>query len=416
MEDVHSGYLAPAAPQHHRATGLAIAILLIIGLYFPTSINGAISKGLMAGQEVCTCALLLFLWFQPRGRIGHLATVNSLAIPAVLLLATAVSPLGQSAYGALGVYSLLALLFCTSIRTIEYTRPLRRAMMLVDLMNVSLGVGVLIDLTPIKTFLTNNYSVFYPELVPNMLSMSKPVLVFGSHSLAAFYFYLFFWVHFEAFKAAPRVSRLVTAIIYCFFCASVMCATGFIFAAVAVVQMAAELGLHKSLPLKVLFWLIMVGGAYVLATHEEAIQGLRTSVERALLSKVNGYNARYIEGTPIAADVDYIIANPLSPVGLRYSASLWFVDCGPVEYVLRGSIVLLVCIYGGLWGFVKHNVGRGGAGKYLFVVVLAFELAFNNLIYIRTIAFLPCIVVYLNHLHKSVSPVKHPLIAGMGLL
>ena len=65
---------------------------------------------------------------------------------------------------------------------------------------VFLVVGVAPFLAPnlaIGQFTTSWYAQFYEELLPAMLGLHKPILAFGTHSLAGFFAYLLFWLNWQ---------------------------------------------------------------------------------------------------------------------------------------------------------------------------------------------------------------------------
>lgn len=384
-----------------------LPLLWLVGLYFPTSYHGKILTSLTAAQEASVLLLLLLLWLPPKGRIGWRAVLNSLMIPATLLAATLVSPLQDLAYGALGVYCLLSIVLSTNLRDVGAGRWFLRAVILADCINVGLGAAVVFDLTPVKTVLVGYYSVFYADLVSNMMSLGRPVLTFGTHSVAAFYYYLFFWMHFQVFKAAPSIRSLKTvpalgtALAYLSLCLSLFSVTSIAFGAVAIVQVLTGMGRHRSVVIKLIAASAIVTAVWTLAHYKAEIAQGGDLVQKRLDSNINGYRARYEVNSPVIKDLEYVRAHPFSPVGVRYSPDLWFVDCGPVEYLLRGSVVLLVCIYGGFWVFLRHNVQQSRLSTALFLMFIAFEFGFDNLIDLRTIALLPCVVVFVNNIHRK---------------
>ncbi len=388
----------------------ALPLLWLVGLYFPTSYHGDISTGLAALQHLSVLILLLSLWLPPNGRIGWRPILNSLLIPVTLLAATLVSPLQDLAYGALGVYGLLAIVLSTNLGDLGAGKWFLRTVMLADGINLGLGAAVLLDITPVKTLLAGYYSVFYSDLVPNMMELGRPVLTFGTHSVAAFYYYLFFWMHFQVFKAAGTIRSartalaLLIALAYLGLCLSVFSVTSIAFGAIGIVQLLIGMGRHRSVFIKLIAASAVLVGTWALVQYKEDAAASAGLVQNRLDSDINGYRARYEADSPVIKDLEYIRSHPFSPVGVRYSLDLWFVDCGPVEYVLRGSIVLLACIYGGFWVFVRHNVRQPRLSLALFLIFIAFEFGFDNLIDLRTIALLPCVVVFVNDIQRQSYP------------
>jgi len=404
---VEGGWPTNARGTCHSLRTAALPLLWLVALYFPTSYHGDISMGIGALQHLSVFLLLLLLWLPPGGRIGCRSTLNSLMIPITLAAATLVSPLQDLAYGALGVYGLLAIVLSTNLNDLGAGKWFLRAMVLADCINIALGAAVLLDFTPVKTLLVGYYSVFYSDLVPNMMKLGRPVLTFGTHSVAAFYYYIFFWMHFQAFKSSgtirssKAVLALVTAVAYLALCLSVFSVTSIAFGTVAIVQLLIGMGRHRSVLIKLIAASAIATATWALVQHRAEVAQSADLVQKRLDSNINGYRARYEADSPVIKDLEYIRSHPFSPVGVRYSPDLWFVDCGPVEYLLRGSIVLVACIYGGFWVFLRHNARQSRRSIALFVMFMAFEFGFNNLIDLRTIALLPCIVVFVNNIRRK---------------
>jgi hypothetical protein len=77
-----------------------------------------------------------------------------------------------------------------------------------------------------------------------------------------------------------------------------------------------------------------------------------------------------------------------------------FQDSGPIEYFLRGSVVLLGLVYGSFFFFWRCLLATSD-GYWLFLIILAFELGFTSLANYRALYLLPFFVVYLNWLRRA---------------
>jgi len=121
-----------------------------------------------------------------------------------------------------------------------------------------------------------------------------------------------------------------------------------------------------------------------------------------LNSDVNGLLPRYGPGGALRIPLSYLVHHPLSPIGFTTPSALVegdtaLGDSGPVEYLLRGSIPLLVLVYFGLYRFLRFNLPLRGHALFLFLVIVAFEAGFSSLVYFRTLYLLPFFVIYLRH-------------------
>jgi hypothetical protein len=88
-------------------------------------------------------------------------------------------------------------------------------------------------------------------------------------------------------------------------------------------------------------------------------------------------------------------------VGLSRNDELLVADMGLLDYMIRGSIFLVVWVYGGLLFFLKRNVKAKADRYFLFAAIMMFELGFSVLLYSRTPFLLAFFVVYLNGLRCS---------------
>jgi hypothetical protein len=75
---------------------------------------------------------------------------------------------------------------------------------------------------------------------------------------------------------------------------------------------------------------------------------------------------------------------------------LYLGDSGVVVNALRGSVPLLIAVYGGLWLFLVSNLADRRTAAWIWFCTVLFEIGFTPLQYFRFVAFVPFLVVYLN--------------------
>src|SRR5579864_4174298 len=169
------------------------AALLIVGMYAPSSSDGIYLEGLWRAHFAVLAALLLTLLLRKNGIGGPWRCANSLALAAVIIAATIVSPFPDYRWGGLLGYSVLSLVFVLNLRNL--TAPyLRYIFVISNILNLTLGFATILGAEPVRHFFITNYAAFYGELLANMIGAGKPVLTIGTHSMAALFFYLFFWL------------------------------------------------------------------------------------------------------------------------------------------------------------------------------------------------------------------------------
>jgi hypothetical protein len=121
----------------------------------------------------------------------------------------------------------------------------------------------------------------------------------------------------------------------------------------------------------------------------------------------SGFLGRYSSAGNMLPVFDYLGEHPLRPIGLTIDDDMVLVDSGPIGYYMRGSIVLLVLMYRGLFLFLKRNLHDRRNAYFLFAVFMCFEVGFSALTSLRAVCVLPIMIVYLNGLRVG-SPKEMP--------
>jgi hypothetical protein len=387
--------------------GGAALLLLVLGLYLPTSVNSNFSKvlfGLNFGVAILVFVTFLF-------RKGSLASfpacVSAMMIVPLLVVFTALSTLHEKAYGAMLMYGTLSLMLMLNLKTFEVPQWIDSIFVIVGLVNIAVGIAILLGSRPVDDFIIRYYTVTteYSELVPNMLALRKPILSFGTHSLAGFILYLFFYVSWQAYVLRGRWIFLMIAFGYLFLTGALLSWTGVVLAAVGWVQMIVHF--WRRLAHKWLWSLALAGVGLIVAAFPFAHIAAKKTLEGAegvatlLAFSGGGFAGRLLPGGTLFDDIQYIKAHPFVPAGFSNSPALLFVDSGWVEYTLRGSVILVLLIYGSLFAFLKRSLRDRGHCLWLFFTILAFELGYTSLVYYRGLCLLPFFIIFLNRMQSS---------------
>jgi len=390
---------------------LTFACLLVVGLFFPSSINGEHSTpAILVAYAILIGLLTYVVWKQGIDRKA-LAFVS---LPILLVL------VGTSLYGFIrgpfdldgGLFvkfSVLALVLALDLRRSRSGAFVDFTFALANCVNIACGIAILVGSEWVTDLLPTYYWTSDPKLVPLMMSLHKPVLTFGSHSLAGLFIYLFFWINWQEFSLRGKRFSLLFALGYFVLLLGLASFTAFGFAALAAAQMA--ISSWKSNPRLTVAVALCVIATVSILTHAlvEEIDDLGELPQIADTAFLNGDFSgpvsRYGINGSLRPAIMYLFDHPFSPIGLSRSASgldvssptHFFVgDSGPVEYLLRGSVPLLVLIYFGLYRFLRRNLVSRAHSTTLFLVILAFEAGFSALDSSRTFFLLPFFVVYLN--------------------
>ena len=388
----------------------AFALLLIMGLYFPTSMNGEHSV-----LSVLIAFALLFLLLAclawKHGIRREVATWVSLPIMIVLVSCTLFRMVNRPAEFDPGLFikfSALALVFALDLRRLHFGGVVNRVFQAANFVNILVGLAILFGSEWITEILTKYYWISEDDLLPAMLRLHKPVLTFGIHSLAALYLYLFFFVNWEDYKRRGSNMSLAFSIGYFILLLGLTSFTSFGLGALALAQMGVWFWNRN--PRMVIAAAICIAAlvplmAGILADEIDSSKDLAQLGKTFLNSELSGPVARFGPGGELRAEITHLFGHPFSPIGLARSESAFAVespehfyvgDSGPLEYLTRGSIPLLFLIYFGLYRFLRNNLALRTHSTVIFLAILAFETGYSALSASRTYFLLPFFVVYLN--------------------
>ena len=378
-----------------------MALLLVVGLYFPSSIGEVISIPLYLINGLALLAMLGMLLLRRRGVLSVLAVVNAAAVNVILLVSTLFSPLTEFAYGGMIPIFLCSLLLCVNVREIGLTTTVRTLFDVCNGINIVLAIMLLLRIPLVTEFFLTHYASGYEELLPYMIEEGKPVLMFGSHSVAGFFFYLLFYVTFQTFVVLGSKLNLVYALCYLGLLTSLSSFTSVVFAVVAILQIVIHFQWHKSFLAGLIASALILAAVLVVLPRVDAFDDLKADLVEVTQRQDNGLLGRYSSSGGLVGNLGYIAEHPFRPIGLGLSWQLWYADSGPVEYILKGSFPLLITMYTGAFLFFYKNLRNKRRAIFLFLIFLGFEIGYSNLQYIRTQFFLPFLVVYLNGLDTS---------------
>jgi hypothetical protein len=384
-----------------------LALLLVLGLYFPTSTNGEHSTPCVVTALVVLIGLVVFLiWrLSPRRGAGTYVVLPLLIVLSVCTIRALCGIAPQFDPGIAVKFGALALILTLNLQQLHFGRAVEAVFAAANSINLACGAAILVGSQWMAEFLSRYYWSFYPNLIPNMMRLHKPVLTLGTHASASFFFYLFFLMNWERYKNHGGKTGLIFAFSYVVLLLALTSFSSLGFGCVALVQVGTWFGKrHRTATLAVALCLAMAVsyGAAMAAEYIDIWQLSQLELGTTFLNTdQNGPWARYGSGGGSVPAVAYLFESPLSPIGLttppeRAGGSAALGDSGPIEYLLRGSVPLLAVMYFGLYRFLRFNLARSSHALFFFFLVLGFETAFSLLVYFRTLYLLPFFIVYLN--------------------
>lgn len=377
---------------------IIFSLLLFLGIFSPTSINGQMSNNFSFFSFVL---LFIFYIFLIKKKITSIRLGLFLMINLSLLLFTVSASffLNKYSWGIYPNFLLLSLLFFLDLKSIKVNRFIRISFLICTVLIIFLGLGVVFRSIFVLEFILNYYIAGYDNLLPNMLAGLKPVGTFATHSVAALFLFIFFYLNIQSYKILNRFIYLLNAIVLLILLFFIRSNSSLIFLVFSLIILFNLFKSNKS-SLLIVSCIFMVIPLYFIFV-DNALLEIMGSFDLSLIlsSDKNGLKGRYSSDSPLQPTIDYIVSHPFSPLGLTVSDKLYYSDSGFILYILRGSLILVVAIYYGLFNLIKTNLFDKKEYLFLLFILLMFEIGYPILINIRMLFFIPFIIIYLNHIY-----------------
>lgn len=189
-----------------------ILLMAFIAIFFPTSKNYSISDPLYF--VFCEIVFLLFLYPVVNERKGF---IIGILINLILILYTITNLFiyNKINYGSYPGFLLFSILIAKNYSLLNIERyHIILGLNIISIIIILLGIAVIFDFTYLIDVLLKNYGYGYDELVPFMIGAKKPVATFGSHSIAAFFTFLLFYMNIENYKYNRNVISITNSFFF----------------------------------------------------------------------------------------------------------------------------------------------------------------------------------------------------------
>jgi len=376
----------------------AVVTSALFSFYVPSSIGGTISYSLSVVSILGTCGLLAAILALSGSTAPLLNIILALLVPALLFGFTVSSPFRDYSPGVLLLYCTQSVLFMVNLRT-DASRHLEHAFQAIIGISLAFGCALALNLQPADRLVLGYYNAFYQDLGSYMVvSFDKPVLTFATHSMAGFMIYLLFVMELRSWQALGRIWRLLAALGLLGLLWRLQSTTSMAFLALGALELAVVA--YRGLLPKRAQWavaaVVLLAGAPVLGRGAARLVGEARGA--VVGDRVRGYAARYADGGLLASNFEYLARSPFSPIGASATSTLYLGDSGIVVNLLRGSVPMVLFVYGALWLFFVTNLSNVRDATQLWLATLVFETGFTPLMYFRFLGFAPFMVVYLHSL------------------
>ncbi|WP_396623783.1 hypothetical protein [Luteitalea sp.] len=381
-----------------RAARALLAATALLAVYLPSSTGGVISARLGGAGLSLTTVLLAGLLVRQHGVGQPVQAVLAGTTVASLVLATLFGPFDVISPGLIPIFGSIAVLVALDLRDLALVGVARGALLLVLGVSLVFGTGLALDMAWADRLAVGWYNAFYVDLLPNMvIRFDKPVLTFATHSLAAFVMYLFVYLCYTAWRVRQSLLAAMGTLWFLFLLWRLSSTTSLVLTGVALLQILALL-LRRHRWLVPVLTVVLIGTTIcgLLLSGLSAPQMLEIVRDAILGNRANGLISRYASGGLLAGNFRYLSEHPLQPIGLGFSPTLYLGDSGVVLLLMRGSVPLMLAVYGGLFAFLHYNLRSRAVATWIFIVTVAFEVGFTPLQYYRFVGLLPLLVVGFN--------------------
>ncbi len=262
-----------------------------------------------------------------------------------------------------------------------------------------LGAGVILSIPAVDSFLGQYYVGSFADLYNYMLGANSPVGPFGSHSIAAFIYFLFFIIYYISWLHFRKVQYLIFSILFLvlIFALKSFSALFFIIFAFLTILNTKFL-LHKIDISFIFFNIVITVTLYTLLSGFIDIPALLAGNES------NGFLARYGKNGVLTYDIHYLKDNLFMGDGIGYNDNLHYTDSGYIRALLTYGITGAIIFY-----IVFARVILKKNYTYLFIIFFAclfFEIGYDIFFYNRYIFILILISLFIENINFSIRNIE----------
>lgn len=377
-----------------------VFLLFIMGLYLPTSLSYEINTMIPTMHLIGLCVILA-IWKVTQPATPKKLFFLTLAINFVIAISTLFSPFNEYSLGALLPFIAFSLLFCMTFKDIKFGKKVLRAFIVINIVNIFLGMLIVIDSPTIEDFFMKFYQGVHANALPNMFGENKPVLTFTSHSRAAFHFFLFFFLCLEGYKHTQKLIYFLLSAGYIVLMINLNSNTGYVFLFISCILLLAYLIKYKIRSLVYSLIGISIILLFNLNKIIPAVNNIYLEFFTTVSSRRNGLLGRFSSDGQLAENFKYMADNLFRPTGIGFSDALFFGDSALFLFMLRGTFLLVILIYVAMYLFYKRNIHYKYQAIILFVACLLMDIGSSTLLYFRTLYMIPFLIVFLNTVSSS---------------
>jgi hypothetical protein len=403
--------IAIATKDKSTAAGFILIFVAFFSLFWPTSVDTVIMPLLTLSGNMLCLALLILASLLGWLRLNPALFIIWLAVMLLLFLMTFLSPYRQVTFGAIGPYLTMAYVASLNIRHLRFSR---KQLLFILWTCVALVVFCWAVIFGAEAVIEIQKS--YYQLVPDLFNFmvtwaNKPVLMFATHSVAGFAYFVFSVVFYAYGQKAERFWHKFVLYLLCFnfyiLLAFLISNTGFLLFAVLTVFYLYRFVFCKGLIPSFIFAIFVL--IFIVLYIEEIAFVLGFAADatsEVLSSQHNGILSRFTLGSRLAGSYEYVFNSPLIGVGFTEGGKLAFGDNMLSEYVLRGGVFGYLLVLLAVFGFFYTNMKSVFAALLMFTFVFFSDTGYPLWVTFRFVFLFPILVILINHLAQPKPQLK----------
>lgn len=368
---------------------IALSMIFLMGVFLPTSIASNINNNFLIGAILFSIIVYIYMIFLGEWNLIRGNLILSTIIVFFYLFGTIIFNSNEIKWGTI-IYLILFLLLTSikfkqiNLKNIE-KKLLLRVFGIANLLLILLGFGQLLGIDTIKDFTINFYSAYYNDLLYYMFLDNKPITVFATHSVAAFYTFLFLFLNYNLYKNFKNKRFIFYELGWLIILIYLNSATSLAFVGIFIIYLVIDNKKKISNSIKLLLLMSII--LFVFIFKNNILEFFR----KIFLEDNNGWSSRYGETGVLSSNIEWIANHMFVGVGFNYFPNLVYGDSGVIELWMRGGIITLICFCLIYYNFLRKNLNKLTA-SVIFLIFFIFELGFTNILSARTLLLLPFIV------------------------
>lgn len=380
---------------------LANVIGIIICIYLPSSQN-SVNYGadhLVFVWAVLIVVVLLISWCN-RIKTKQLA-LSMFGLNAYMLFVTALGGeiFGNARISIARFVPIISLLVLCSLRIKNYP-SLKLMKLLLSIVSITIAIWnvlILLKVQFVLDFSWNNYAQYGPLTVYYQIIVGhKPVMPFGVHTYAPYFYFLLFLLCFATFREEGNKVYFFYALLYTTFCLFCKSSTSTIYFAIMFLFLIHHF--CKSLTLQkfiFIFGIIFFVLLLIYSNFSELYETLYIN----FTGGNNSFISRYSSESVFKTNFEIITSSLGIGYNIMDNLDISYSDSGYVLYMTMGNLPFAATIYYLLYKFLKENLSY--YQTIILLVVFSFEVALPATFSYRFSYMILFIICYLGSLKMN---------------